>query len=308
MGMTWSEEARIFFAQAENDSVNLYFVVSYDCASQTRGRFLAFVKALQQEHIRQKIRKIFIIDTAYLQRFRDKSFARYADVSLVTPWQQENSAALEELSKSIPCEILSWATFVKSRDFDTYRQRIKLDFAGDEMGREKDDKFRSIVLSIASQNTHKYPLRECCDYIIEESAQIFLLRDTVIAYPMSFNAAIRYVIEKYSLNITHLSFKISGSSPTEHANAASARLAEKTTKIQSHISIQQIALSEAEEGSTAVVMFIGTATKASAAASQFLQNITMLGLFGKGQQPIEGDQPYEQAPQASTAPSSSTTQ
>lgn len=308
MGMTWSEEARIFFAQAENDSVNLYFVVSYDCASQTRGRFLAFVKALQQEHIRQKIRKIFIIDTAYLQRFRDKSFARYADVSLVTPWQQENSAALEELSKSIPCEILSWATFVKSRDFDTYRQRIKLDFAGDKMGREKDDKFRSIVLSLASQNTHKYPLRECCDYIIEESAQIFLLRDTVIAHQMRFNAAIKYVIGKYSLNVSHLSFSISNPSPTEHANAASAHVAKKIHEIPPHIAVQQMALSDAGEGNIAIVIFIGTETKVSAAASQFLQNITMLGLFGKGQQSIEGDQPYEQAPQASTAPSSSTTQ
>lgn len=327
MGVTWSEEARAFFAKAEDNSIDLHFVVSYDCESQTKARFLMFVKSLQQEPIRRKIHKIFIIDTAYLQRFCDhKSFTKYADASLITPWQQENKTALEELSKAIPCETISWATFINKKEFDEHRKRIKLDFAGDETGQGKDEKFRSIVLSLAAQNTHKCPLKEGCDYIIEECAQAFFLRNTVIAYPMHFNAAISHVIAKYSLNISRLSYKVSGAAPvyqsSETPMVASTSTAtffsctagphcglENTSKLhEKAFTVQQMAFSDSAEGNTAVIMFVGSTTTVGMVASQFLQNITVLGLFGKEQKkPEKGEQPSgQQESSASTAATSAT--
>ncbi|MDR2395089.1 MAG: GHKL domain-containing protein [Endomicrobium sp.] len=201
--MKWTKEGLDFWKKKGGGgrSVFLNVLISVGSVSQTGYGFEDLVNSINSQ--KYKIKKLFITDTTYLYRHCVPEFAVYQDQKLQTPWQQSNKGALSKLE--VDTEVKSWANEIKSELFYQWYKQILQDYTYDKSYRELTNENASIAALKGNCS-----FEQCRNFILEEGAHLCaVLKNAVIAYPMAFCSSIRFLIEKYKLNITHLTYKLS---------------------------------------------------------------------------------------------------
>ena len=213
----WNGDAKKFFDKAQDNSLVLNAIISLSCKSQTGEAFEELVNALNDERIIRKIKKVNILDTTYLYRHFYSEFAKYTDVSIPTDWYLKNKKAIEKIKA--PVELKCWATEIDSEDFRNCYKQIMRDFQGDENGNGVNLEFRDTVIAEAATNAykHKKDKQQCIDFILEECAHLCssFRSGGIIVYPMKLYSTGDYIIEKYSLGIKHISYRVSSNEESE---------------------------------------------------------------------------------------------
>ena len=208
----WNSDTKKFFDEAEDHSLVLNAIISLSCKSQTGESFEELVNALNDEKILRKIKKINILDTTYLYRHFYSEFSKYTDVKIPTDWYMKNKKAIEQIKAEV--ELKCWATEIDSEDFRNCYKKIMRDFQGDENGNGVNLEFRDTVIAEAATNAykHKKDRKQCIDFILEECAHLCssFRSGGIIVYPMKLYSTGDYIIEKYSLDIKHISYRVSG--------------------------------------------------------------------------------------------------
>ncbi|MDR0677890.1 MAG: ATP-binding protein [Holosporaceae bacterium] len=206
----WDKEAVGFFESVEDYAVELTFVVSHKCDSQTGEGFEEFVNSVNSEHIRKKIRKIFIFDASYLYRYCIFSFDKLSDRSIPSIWFSNNKQAISKLL--VKTEVVSWVDQINTEEFKKWREKIVADFDGDGNQNGMVLEFRDILNTEAAVSHYKGngSFEGCRDFLIEETAHACaFLQNTVIVYPMNLARSLLYATDRYGTNIKHLRYKIS---------------------------------------------------------------------------------------------------
>lgn len=206
----WSQEAANFWENAEDNSVELQFVVSYGSVSQTEKGFEDLVNTLNEPQIKCKVKKLVITDASYLYRHCIHEFASYSDPNVHTIWYLNNEAAIKELR--VNTEFSSWADNIQTPKFRECFEQIKLDFDGGGDDSRIVKSFRDAVISNASVSAYKgeYAFSDCVDFLLEECAYTCaFLRDCTLLYPTEFLPCMADAIERYHVNITLLTYKTS---------------------------------------------------------------------------------------------------
>jgi hypothetical protein len=215
----WSKEAQEFFEKADNNSVTLDIVISVGSVSQTGFGFEDLVNSINSESIKKKIKKVNITDTTYLYRHCIPEFSRSCKKDIPTLWYINNKIFIDDLD--VETKLKSWVEDINKNDFKIWHQQIIKDFAGDENGIGTDRIFRELVIADAAVAASKGngTFQQCVSFILEESVHMCVfLRNSVIAYPMSFYDSVNYIIECYKLNLKHLHYKISNYSRKRNNN------------------------------------------------------------------------------------------
>lgn len=214
----WNAETKRFFDEAQDNSLVLNAIISLSCKSQTGEAFEELVNAINDEKILRKIKKVTILDTTYLYRHFYTEFSKYTDVSIPTDWYLKNKKAIEKIKAEV--ELKCWATEIDSEDFRNCYKQIMRDFQGDENRNGIDLKFRDTVIAEAATNAykHKKDKQQCVDFILEECAHLCssFRSGGIIVYPMKLYSTGDYIIEKYSLGIKHISYRVSSNEESEN--------------------------------------------------------------------------------------------
>lgn len=199
----WTKEALEFWGNQGQCSVILSAVISVGSVSQTGYGFEDLVNSINSKDIKDKVKKLVITDTTYLYRYCVPKFSVYQDQKLQTPWQTNNKETLSKLEVST--ELKSWVNEINTQLFNQWYKQILQDYTYDK-------NYNGFVDENASTSASKGngSFEQCRDFILEEGAHLCaLLKNAVIVYPMPFYSSMRYLIEKYKLNITHLAYKLS---------------------------------------------------------------------------------------------------
>jgi hypothetical protein len=120
----WSKESKEFFEKAEDKSVELTFMVSQANESQTGEGFEEFVNSINE--LRQKIKKLVIIDTTFLYRHCIPEFSQHLNENVATIWFLNNQNTI----KKIQCDVLieSYVQQINSSLFKSWYNKIVKDF------------------------------------------------------------------------------------------------------------------------------------------------------------------------------------
>jgi hypothetical protein len=149
----WSRASESFFESARDDTIVLDIVVSYGCLSQTGEGFEELVNSINKNDIRKKVQKVNILDTSYLYRHSIPEFSKYSDKNVPTAWFLKNQQAIQKLKCEM--EVKSWAEKLDSNEFKSWREKIIMDFAGDEYRNGIIQEFRDFVLKKANEEVLK---------------------------------------------------------------------------------------------------------------------------------------------------------
>ncbi|MDR0977932.1 MAG: hypothetical protein LBL71_02715 [Endomicrobium sp.] len=201
----WSKNAQEFFETAEDNSIVLDLVISFGCASQTGEGFEELVNTINSPDIKRKIKKVNITDTSYLYRHTIGQFSGYCDVNIPTEWFLRNKSAVGKIT--VPTELKSWVTGLQNLGFRDWYKQIREDFI-------KDVDFRNIVIDMANtallKSCEDGEIGKNIDFILEETAYTCLnFKNVNMVYPMDIAGPVQKAIEKYNLNVCHLSYSIS---------------------------------------------------------------------------------------------------
>lgn len=190
----------------QNQQCALYFVVSYGNEAQTKENFAYFVSWLNANQ--DIISKLTIVDTAYLNRHCNEEYEVYADTGKLTPWEQENLAAIQSIK--IPCIVEKWPEYLRRGNFSTNDEIVRSAFGNMEAA-GSDPRFHGIVLEEAQKHFKegKGTLNGCIEYILEECAQYPLLNESVIVYSGGSSRAMKYAEKNlFKLNIDRIFYQI----------------------------------------------------------------------------------------------------
>jgi hypothetical protein len=208
----WSRESKEFFSSAEDNSVILDIVISHACRSQTGEGFEELVNSINSKEIKRKIKRVNILDTSYLNRHIIPILAKYADAKIPMEWYLNNKATIEKLETSFV--LRSWTEEVNTPIFRDWFKQIMIDYAGDRDGNGIVQEFRDLVIydsAIASYKSNT-SLESCIDFMLEECAHACMcFHNTAVnlVYPMKLSDSIIYSLQRYYINIKHLSYKTS---------------------------------------------------------------------------------------------------
>jgi hypothetical protein len=206
----WNKEALEFWQQQKKKNVVLNVVISVGSVSQTGEGFEELVNTINSQDIKSKVKKVIITDTTYLYRHSIPEFSYYRDQKFQTPWYVNNKTTISKLE--INTELKSWVNEINTENFKQWYKKIMQNYSGDEKWKEIDEDYKKLVdeNALGSSSRGNGSFEQCRDFILEECAHLCaMLKNTVIAYPMPFYSSMRYLIEKYKLNITHLVYKLS---------------------------------------------------------------------------------------------------
>ncbi|MDR2724070.1 MAG: PAS domain-containing sensor histidine kinase [Holosporaceae bacterium] len=216
----WSEKAQLFFEAAECNSIVLEIIISYGCASQSGEGFDDLVNSLNSEGIRQKIKKINIVDTSYLYRHVIPDFAQYIDSNIKTLWFLKNKNSIEKLA--VETTLIGWKEGISTDSFQHLHKQIKQDFGGDSDGNNIIREFRDLVISDASVAAYKgnNTLENSIDFLLEEIAYVCANFHgiPVVVYPMKFICSMSNAMNRYGVGVNHLRYKISKHAQKECKN------------------------------------------------------------------------------------------
>ncbi|GHU14023.1 hypothetical protein FACS189449_10130 [Alphaproteobacteria bacterium] len=180
----WNGEALNFFESADDNSLELTFVVSHEAESQTGEGFAEFVNSINSERIKRKLKKITILDCSYLYRHRIPEFAQHSDISIPSIWFLNNQNYIQKIKCDV--EMKFWAEQINSNTFEHWHKRIMINFIGDKNGNGiiqdfKDATEKEVTLFISKG---KGTFSNCLDFLLEEYAHACaFLKNTIIVYP-----------------------------------------------------------------------------------------------------------------------------
>lgn len=207
----FSKELLAYMDSQPENSVNLVLMISYNCLSQTGQGFEEFVNKINTDQIRKKIRKLNVVDTSYLYRHTIPAFKKYSNSNIKTGWFEENEESLKELK--VNTEIVSWAPFLNTEQFNKHYEQIIKDFKGDENGNGIVQSFRDTVISEGAIFSYKIKtdIANCIDFILEECAQMaaFFYDGMNLLYPMKMTGPLSDIIERYNIKINHFRYRTS---------------------------------------------------------------------------------------------------
>lgn len=207
----WSKDSLLFFESHDANSVDLYLIISYNCISQSGRGLEELVNAINSDGIREKVRKLNILDTSYLYRHTIPAFLRYEDPNIPTQWFLENKEILKKLEVETVLEF--WSSGINSELFKKWHKQILLDYNGDEDRKGLVQSFRDAVIADAAIASYKMKsdLNKCIDFILEECAHTcaYFGETTNLVYPMKITRALSNVSERYKKNINHLRYRAS---------------------------------------------------------------------------------------------------
>lgn len=207
----WGKEARFFFENAEDKSVDLDVIISYGCHSQSGEGFEELVNLLNSEPTKRKIRKLSILDTSYLYRHGIPEFEKYSDPNVPTEWFLTNKDAIEHIET--PVNLRSWAKEIDCEKFLVWKEKVYIEFEGDKNGNGINLQFRDLVVSeaaVASYKTGK-TIESCIDFMLEECAHTCMIfgDNTNLVYPMKVSRPVAYLAERNNIKINHLKYRAS---------------------------------------------------------------------------------------------------
>ncbi|GHU18626.1 hypothetical protein FACS189472_07230 [Alphaproteobacteria bacterium] len=206
----WYEEALDFFESADDNSLELTFVVSHESESQTGEGFAEFVNSINSEKIKRKLKKIIILDCSYLYRHRIPEFAQYSDITLPSIWFLNNKNCIQKIKCDV--EMKFWAEQISGNIFEYWYKQITTDFKGDEDGngivQDFKDAIEKEVDIFVSKGKGAYS--NCLNFLLEECAHVCaFLKNTIIVYPRPLSPAMDHIIRHYDLNIRCLNYNLS---------------------------------------------------------------------------------------------------
>jgi vacuolar-type H+-ATPase subunit E/Vma4 len=180
--------------------ISITLVISIENESFHGEAFKSFIELVNQK--KEKIEKLVIIDTTYLNRHYDKTLA---NEKLESPWLRSHKEIINGCEAIT--EVKSWLDHINSEEYKKTHATLLASYQGDEHGCNVDEKLRDIVLSTAKNFSHKAPLKQTVSYLLEECAGAAVLNGYV-TYAGDFNAAIKYTLSKYNTDLKLISYKI----------------------------------------------------------------------------------------------------
>lgn len=205
----WVSKARSFFENAADDSVELLFVVSHGCRSQTGKGFEELVNTINRDDIKRKVKKFTILDASYLYRHCYNGFSALSSPDVKSMWFINNESYINRLKVDVA--FINWIDLLNSPDYDEWYKQIDMDFRGDKDGFGIVQEFRNSVLEEAGRFAESQDqLDACVQFILEERAiSCAFHKNTVIVYPIAFRNSMKIINERYNLNITQLAYRLS---------------------------------------------------------------------------------------------------
>jgi signal transduction histidine kinase len=195
---------------ATENSLDLYFVVSHACASQSGEGFQEFVNTINRDDIKKKIKRLTIVDTSYLYRHTILEFAKYADWNIETEWGSKNKDVIAQIKCNY--RMKSWAEELHSSEFQEWYRQIKKDFDGDGDKNEIITEFRDNVIKEATVASYKGNgnFDGCVEFILEEAAYTCaFLHNVNLIYPAKMFQSILNCASRHHRNIIHFPYKLS---------------------------------------------------------------------------------------------------
>lgn len=223
------ENMRRLFKEAEDNSLILYFCVSYSCDSQTGEGFREFVDTMNKPDYFRKIKKLYIVDTCYLYRHTIPAFSKYVDPSIPTEWEEKNKESLD----SIKCDhkVIHWCDRLGLEEFKKWNETIRRDFDGNGNKNDIDIGFRDILIkeaAISYQKGHGN-FQGCIDFILEETAySCAFFHNEHLIYPGKMSEAILYSAKKYNKNMLRYQYSLARHASTLRDSARFEGLLEKS--------------------------------------------------------------------------------
>jgi hypothetical protein len=200
----------------KGNNIDLVIVISPDNQYQTGKHFTDLVLEINQQ--KERIRSLTVISADYLARHYDRKKEQITSINK-SPWYEANRAALEQLD--FPREyvhIISWFEIVQSQDYKQLHKMVRAKFANDlddnkateecanrPITEGVDLQYRTRVLSLANEFTHKGTLKQCVRYLLDETAGMLTLKGTLI-YPGKLNQVLHYAMANFRQGLEPLSF------------------------------------------------------------------------------------------------------
>lgn len=122
------------------EKIHLTNIISINNAKQDGVAFKAFITLINQPQYEEKLSRLTLIDTTYLNRHYEPLLV--VEQSGKTPWLERNEATLAQLK--IPYEIVSWEELVKAPSYQACKKKIDTDYYGSSEG-FPDETFKNIV-------------------------------------------------------------------------------------------------------------------------------------------------------------------
>jgi len=204
----WNKDSAEFIESAANNSLDLTFVVSHSCESQSGEGFEELVNTVTK--IREKVRSFRIIDASYLYRHCIPGFSQLSDKSIPSIWFSNNKKTIAKIPFDV--EFIHWVDHINTEEFQKWNEKITRDFYGDENGNHVDPEFQKLLVEEANifVSKDKGSFDDCLKFCLEEYAHTCaFLKDAIIIYPVPFSSAMNYVIDHHNLNIRGLHYGLS---------------------------------------------------------------------------------------------------
>ena len=216
----WTNESPEMISawRRETKKVVIYLMISAQSGPQTGQGFREIVNALND--ISDVIEAVVIVDTSFLYRLKNAAYEAFGDPECVTPWQRAN-AGLFDLLNVERKQIITWPALM-GRQGASARTGVEvgdIDVADDGFEAwvtrvrelvDKDEEFVGLVESTLAKGQWSGTRQQNLDFLVEETAMLgHALKGRVQAYCGPLSAPMAYAVEKFGLQVEHLSYDVS---------------------------------------------------------------------------------------------------